>query len=470
MKKRIIIYLTCATIVAFATLMYVRNTKTVSEPGKSYRFDMYYAPVAEYFSEKSNVTIDELKKENEKRNLIVETGERDNVSKILGVDAATIVEKNGSDIKGDLTAGKIGILKWSSVTPDQKTLMADGKYIWRKADFSDYELKYGVEADDPSALAQKFNPEKLTKITSTGDVILGRTVARKMAELGFFHPWEKISSRIKDADITFANLEVPLSDLVKPPYEGMSFVAPKGAVIGLIDSGVDIVALGNNHSTNFGTKEFLNMLSLLKEKAILWVGGGENIAEAEKATIIEKNGQKWAFLNWNAIVGAVSAKKDSPGVAQVSMKPWSPTDSEADFVKVEKAIFDAKKVSDVVIVEYHWGVEYVTNQLDSQRTLARRSIDAGADLIVGTHPHAVQGSEIYKGKYITYSLGNFIFDQEWSQGTKEGTVLESYFYGTRNVASNLAPILIEDFNQPRFLSDIEGRSIIERIKSVSLGL
>jgi poly-gamma-glutamate capsule biosynthesis protein CapA/YwtB (metallophosphatase superfamily) len=82
----------------------------------------------------------------------------------------------------------------------------------------------------------------------------------------------------------------------------------------------------------------------------------------------------------------------------------------------------------------------------------------------------VQGSEIYKGKYITYSLGNFIFDQEWSQGTKEGTVLESYFYGTRNVASNLAPILIEDFNQPRFLSDIEGRSIIERIKSVSLGL
>jgi poly-gamma-glutamate capsule biosynthesis protein CapA/YwtB (metallophosphatase superfamily) len=250
----------------------------------------------------------------------------------------------------------------------------------------------------------------------------------------------------------------------------MSFVAPKAAIIGLIDSGVDIVALANNHSTNFGVKVFSDMLSLLKEKGILTVGGGENISEAEKVTIIEKNGQKWAFLNWNAIVGAVSAKDDVPGVAQISMKPWAKTDSEEDFKKVEQAISDAKKVSDVVIVEFHWGVEYVTNQLDSQRTLARRSIDAGADLIIGTHPHAVQGSEIYMGKYITYSLGNFIFDQEWSQGTKEGTVLESYFYGKKNVASNLAPILIEDYNQPRFLSEIEGRSIIERIKTVSLGL
>lgn len=467
MKKRIIIYLLLALLIIIGVYYYSRKSVNSNVPAKTFSFEMYYVPVTNYWAEKGDITAEELRN---KESLIVEEGEKNNIVKLLGIEKKEkISERNVEEIQNGLKEGEIAIVKWSNVTSNLKTISYEGKYIWKKSDIDGYKLKISVETDDSKILSQKFNPEKLTKLTSTGDVILGRTVAKKMAELGYFHPWEKVSARIADADITFSDLEVPLSDLVPIPFTGMSFVAPKAAIIGLTKSGIDIVALANNHSTNFGTKVFLDTLNLLRENKILYVGGGEDLKEAEREVIIEKNGQKWAFLNWNSIIGAVSATDDSSGVAEYQAKPWANIDSEGDIVKIENKIKETKKKADIVVVEFHWGVEYTTEPIESQKILARRAIDAGADLIIGTHPHAVQASEIYKGKYITYSLGNFIFDQEWSQGTKEGTVLESYFYGTRNVASNLNPVLIEDYNQPRFLSGREGRSIIERIKSVSTG-
>jgi poly-gamma-glutamate capsule biosynthesis protein CapA/YwtB (metallophosphatase superfamily) len=467
LKKRIIIYLFVSLLVVVGAYFYSQKTSSNNIPQKLFSFEMYYVPVTNYWTAKSNISLEDLKN---RESLVVEEGDKESIAKLLGIEKQEMItEKTVEEIQKGLKEGEVAIIKWSEATPNLKTMSYEGKYLWKKADIIDYKLKTTIETDDPKILSQKINPEKLTKLTATGDVILGRTVAKKMAELGFFHPWEKISTRISDADITFSDLEVPLSDLVPIPYIGMNFVAPKAAITGLVKSGIDIVALANNHSTNFGTKVFTDTLNLLKENNILYVGGGKNLEEAEKEVIIEKNGQKWAFLNWNSIIGAIPAKDNTPGIAEYQSKPWAKSDSEEDFVRIENKIKEVKKNTDIVVVEFHWGVEYVTEPIESQKILARRAIDAGADLVVGTHPHAVQGSEIYKGKYITYSLGNFIFDQEWSQGTKEGTVLESYFYGTKNVASNLAPVLIEDYNQPRFLTDNEGRSIIERIKSVSVG-
>jgi len=468
MKKRIVLYLILTSFIV-GTTYYVTQALVPTEPIinlQKFKFDQYYVPVTNYWASISDIKIDDLKKN---QNLIIEKNELQNLTKPFGEAIKNNPKKEIDEIQKGLKDGEIAIVKWSDVTPNLKTLSVDGRYLWNKKDVVSYSLKTEVEYEDPKMLAGKFNLNKLTKLTSIGDVILGRTVAKKMAQYGVRHPWEKVSARIADADVTFADLETPLSDRVPAPYEGMSFIAPAKAIEGLTNSGIDIVALANNHSTNFGTNVFWDTLSLLSQNKIKYVGGGKDLTEAEKSQILEVNGQKWAFLDYNSIIGAINATEDSSGVARFRVKPWSETDNEEDIKKIENAIQEAKKVSDVVVVEFHWGVEYTADPIESQKKVARRAIDAGADLIIGTHPHWVQGSEIYKGKYITYSLGNFIFDQEWSTETKQGTILESYFYGKKQFVANLVPVQIEDYNQPRFVEGALAKSILDRIKNTSVG-
>jgi poly-gamma-glutamate synthesis protein (capsule biosynthesis protein) len=114
-------------------------------------------------------------------------------------------------------------------------------------------------------------------------------------------------------------------------------------------------------------------------------------------------------------------------------------------------------------------VEYKLFPSESQKKVARRAISAGADLILGTHPHVVQGSEYYKDKYITYSMGNLIFDQEWSQETKQGTILDNYFYGNKHVSANIVPVEVENYHQPKFAVGNLAKTILDRIKSASFG-
>lgn len=465
MKKRLLIYIILATTAVACVYFYTKKpTADVAQKNKRGSFEQYYVPVTNYWSQTSNITTQELKN---KKDMIIEKEEFGNLTNWFGEASQNTQGGDTKEIQKGLKEGEIAVVKWSSVTPNLKTLSVDGKYLWNKKDVSAYPLKAKIETNNSEIAVQKFSPEKLTKLTSTGDIIMGRTVAKKMVQYGYLSPWAKVADRIADADITFADLEAPFSDRAKPSYEGMSFIVPTAAFVGIEKAGIDIVALANNHSTNYG-EAFSDTLALLAQKGVKYVGGGESLVEAEKAQIIEKNGQKWAFLNYNSIVGAINAAEDSAGVARFRIKPWSDADNEEDIQKIEKAISEAKKQSDVVVVEFHWGVEYTTKQIESQTNVAHRAIDAGADLVIGTHPHAVQGSEIYKGKYITYSLGNFIFDQEWSTGTKQGTVLESYFYGTRQVAANLVPIQIEDYHQPRFVTGTLAQSILDRIKSASV--
>jgi poly-gamma-glutamate synthesis protein (capsule biosynthesis protein) len=130
---------------------------------------------------------------------------------------------------------------------------------------------------------------------------------------------------------------------------------------------------------------------------------------------------------------------------------------------MEADIRAAKAHADLVFVYYHWGTEYTHDANADQRTVAHRAIDAGADLILGTHPHWVQGIEWYKDRLITYSLGNFVFDQEWSTKTKQGTFLKARFSGKRLTSAELVPYQIEDYQQPRPVNaDIAG-SILQDI-------
>lgn len=166
----------------------------------------------------------------------------------------------------------------------------------------------------------------------------------------------------------------------------------------------------------------------------------------------EAEGIRFAFLAYNDI-GAFEA-----GVS------W------AEDAKIIADIKEAKNNADIVIVSYHWGVEYTDVLSQRQIDLAHRTIDAGADLILGNHPHWIQPVELSNGKFIAYAHGNFIFDQEWSAETKRGVVGKYMFYDKKLVDVEYLPVRIIDYGQSYFLPQEEAKSLLDRMKENSVRL
>jgi poly-gamma-glutamate capsule biosynthesis protein CapA/YwtB (metallophosphatase superfamily) len=470
MKRYIKIFVLGSFFVIFALAIYIllcparENSTPGTQEVETKKVTNYYVPVTNYFSTLDIVNLEKMKELKDSGNLVFEEEEKDNIASILGEGYS-----DTPTVKKDTIAvreGQVAIVRWNLVTPGLKTIKYDNQYFWDVKDMSTYALKKDISIGKDEAFTD-YDPKKVTRIKAGGDVMLSRHVATKISSLGILSPWKYVGPYLADSDITFVNLEVPLSDRFPVPSTGMSFIAPTKYIEGLTTSGIDIVSVANNHSANFGQKVFEDDLATLKAGNISACGGGMDDIEARTVKVVERNGIKYGFLCYNAITGGLMADTDS-GMASLSIEPWY-RDDEASIQKLEDDIRKAKQVADVVVVSPHWGIEYKLVPSESQKKVARRAIDAGADLILGTHPHVVQGSEIYKGRYITYSLGNLIFDQEWSIETKQGIILDNYFYEKKQVSANIVPVQIENYHQPKFATGNLGKSIVERIRSASVG-
>lgn len=294
---------------------------------------------------------------------------------------------------------------------------------------------------DPEVASIKNNTPDEYTIIATGDVIPARSVNSKLVQLhNFNYPFEKTVHVLKSADAVFINLESPLIPNCKPTLEGMIFCGDQRDVEGLTYAGVTVASIANNHAGNYGIEGVTSTVTLLKDNHIQVTGNGE-------AAIVTIKGEKFGFLGYNNI----GSKED--GIA------W------ADTSQIQNDIRFLKNRVDFIIVTFHWGVEYTSTPHSSQIELAHTAIDAGADVIIGNHPHWVQGVEQYKGKFITYAHGNFVFDQMWSQETREG-VLGKYTFNNQGLV-NVAflPVIIDDYSQPRFATEKEAVTILDRMKA-----
>jgi len=351
----------------------------------------------------------------------------------------------------------------------QKRLLRPEKNYW----FISQKIDKNI-LDLENYLKSFYRQDSVITLNAVGDIIPGRTVALKMAQKGTNYPFSPIAPYTKEADIVYGDLECPLSDRIPPPYEGMSFIAPSSTISGLKLCGINVVSLANNHSTNFGSEVFLDTFSLLKENKIKYFGGGRNEQEAFEPLFFKVKGLKIAFLNYNSIIGGIKAEDTTPGVAWIKLKPWAEEDDKNDIERMKKVVQKAKEKSDIVIVCFHWGVEYQTKPIESQINVAHAAIESGASLVIGTHPHVVQAIEYWqspkdktKNGFIAYSLGNFVFDQMWSEETREGVILKCKFFNKDLSEVELLPYKIEDYCQPNLLDQNAGRHIIERIFSAS---
>ena len=266
-----------------------------------------------------------------------------------------------------------------------------------------------------------FNGLKQTSLIFTGDVMLGRSVMTKSLRLkNPNHPFINVADVLRSADIVFSNLESPIVDNCPYVDSGFKFCSNPKMVEGLKYAGVDVVSLANNHTLNYGKEGFDQTKKYLDSIGIKWVGDGNLV-------IIEKNKTKFGFLGFNFL----------------TLKP-----QEQDFDLVR----NSKKKVDILIVGVHWGEEYAKKANLYQRLLARQLSEAGADYIVGHHPHWIQDTEIIGSTKVYYSLGNFIFDQMWSEETKKGLSVNLIFKGKKLERENLLKSYMSNFAQPKWVN------------------
>jgi len=300
-----------------------------------------------------------------------------------------------------------------------------------------------------------------------GDVMTSRTVDAKMRAHGSFRsPWVYVSSTLAAADLAFGNFEGTISRDARPRPGGTAFVSRTQVIDGFRFAGLDFLSLANNHIGDFGSGTLRETVDLLRAAGIAVAGAGADLAGAREPAILERNGVRFAFVSFNAIIGTPPARTDSPGAVRIEMAPWFPFSDQA-LTAVVDDVKRARTMADVVIVYPHWGQEYTAHPNADQRRVAHALIDAGADMLIATHPHWVQGAEIYKGHLIAYSLGNFVFDQTWSVETQQGAAIRLTFWGRKLVGASFVPVQIEDAHRPRFVSDAAGAAILERIWGAS---
>jgi poly-gamma-glutamate capsule biosynthesis protein CapA/YwtB (metallophosphatase superfamily) len=265
-----------------------------------------------------------------------------------------------------------------------------------------------------------------------GDVMLSRAVgARMQSESDWTFPFTEIGETLAAADLTFGNLECPVSDVGRNRHHLYSFRADPRAIEGLKFAGFDVLSMANNHSYDWGPEALLDSTRRLREAGIRPVGAGANDLEAHYPVFVDLGGLRIAFLAYvNIDPKEATAAPDRPGVA------WLEPD------RVMADIRFARPLADIVIVGLHWGIEYATRPQRSQVELAHQMVDAGADLIVGGHAHVVQPLEEYHGRWIAYSLGNFVFDQR-DPATRRAIMLRVTTSGKQIAQVTATPIQID---------------------------
>lgn len=283
--------------------------------------------------------------------------------------------------------------------------------------------------------------------------------------------FDRIRKETAGADLFVVNLECPFTWRGAKIEKNFAFRARPELSRVLVDGGVDAVSLANNHMFDYGPDGVGDTITAVQAHGIAHFGAGPDLASARKPAILERNGVKIALLGYfflgdrNIEPPALYATDTKPGVAGCFKG------DECIGKMVEEDVKAALPLADVVVPFFHWGREAQDEVMPYQRALARRAIDAGAKLVLGSHPHVIHGIETYKGVPVVYSLGNFIFGGNWNPKNQTAIAVKAVL-GKDGVRSlDVLPMQYtnpEDRRfQPRWLEGDEAVPVMERVRSLS---
>ncbi len=307
----------------------------------------------------------------------------------------------------------------------------------------------------PTIAKTPSNKKDTLSLSFAGDVLLDRSVANVISNKGANFILSDVKPILSGADISMINLECPISTRgTKAKDKQYTFRAKPGSVDVLKSAGIDIVTLANNHVLDFGKDAMLDTFTYLDKAGIKYVGAGHDIDKASMAKYYNVNGFNVAILGSSHVIPVVewAAGKNKPGVATT----YNPT-------RLLSEISSAKKKSDIVVVYVHWGTERNTKPDTYQRNLANKYIDSGADLVIGSHPHVLQGFEYYKGKLIAYSLGNFVF----TNVKNDTMILNVEFNKDKAFTASISPCSIDNYRPVLVKDKSKQKQLFDKLQQLS---
>ncbi len=431
--------------------------------------------------------------------LTLVSDEADAILAALGVDRPSdpdrlVLAKDAATLTRDLARNRkrLAFLRADDVTVAVRALAWGDRALFgvdRVAKADDWSLRAELPARTADAA---FDPAATWTLFAGGDILLDRGVYQtvRIRGKGVDFPFDggtaEITSRCKDcssmgwdlprtrrtgnagavrdvisgADLAIANFENPAPNRFRYHTSGTTFTADPRLIDGLVNAGIDYVSIANNHIGDAGDNGILQTISNLRKRGLKYSGAGKDVTAARAPAMLEANGTTVAVLAFDAIDKGDYAGRKEPGSSALTLR------------RVETGITAAREAgADVVIVFPHWGVEYRSKPFARQQELARQIIDAGADMIIGNHAHYAAAMEVYEGKPIWYALGNFVFDQTWSEFTMEGITLELTFQGAELLQVKMRPHIILDKAQPNFMDPGgSGRIVMGQVFDASRGL
>jgi poly-gamma-glutamate synthesis protein (capsule biosynthesis protein) len=325
-------------------------------------------------------------------------------------------------------------------------------------------------SDYPLSMPGGTSPEVVT-LSVVGDVMLGRRVGQRMAEASdFAAPLRPTARRLAAADLTIGNLESTLSTRGSPTQGGDSFAADPRVAAGLRLAGFDVLGLANNHVGDWGSRALTDTVDAVREMGILPVGAGANLATARRPVVVDVGDTTVGILAADSIGESPAAGGGHPGTNRLNMPPRTGPLDERQLARLLADVARLRDRVDLLVVMTHWGTQYTHRPEPSQHRVGRALVDAGADLVVGGHPHWVQGIEVVDGDrrgLIVHSLGNFVFDMDFMQRTREGVVLEAVLWDGELKALEPVPYVIGPDFAPRLVRGGRAEDVLAPFRRTS---
>ncbi|MGG0812314.1 CapA family protein [Paenibacillus alvei] len=298
------------------------------------------------------------------------------------------------------------------------------------------------------------------RIIFAGDALMDWSVKETIRKKGPDYPFEYVKDEVSSADYAVVNLETAITHHTeKDTNQLYNFKSDPESLQGLKNAGFNLVTIANNHTLDFKQKGFLDTLKYLEKYDIPYIGGGRNKEEAYRAHTVKMKGKTIKFLAFSRFIPQTYwfAGKDRPGIAEAYNKS-----SVLPVIKKER------EDCDYLLVYLHWGVEKNLRPEPWQRNYAREMIDAGADAIIGSHVHVLQGFEFYKGKPIAYSIGNFLFP-DYVRGDKADTGLLNLTLDQGNIEMSFTPYFIYK-DQIIKKGEAYDKKQLKYLESISIGV
>jgi poly-gamma-glutamate synthesis protein (capsule biosynthesis protein) len=304
-------------------------------------------------------------------------------------------------------------------------------------------------------------------LCAVGDILLDRGVAKEIERHGLHYPFGLVTPILKNADIAFGNLECPIATEGTKIVKRFVFKAKPEYSQTLREAGFDMLSLANNHTLDCGRTGLLETMQNLQPHNIKWCGAGRNRSEAERATVLNVRGLRVAFVGFcEFLPEGVFTNDAKPGIAFASSE------------NVRRVVSAARKNADVVVASFHWGTEYANRPRALQTELAHVAARSGADLVLGHHPHVLQGLQTITTRdastrklrrtLVAYSLGNFVFDPARERGAAPTeTIVLRCRLGKRGIVSAQAVPMKIDNTRPRPATAAEAKAILARLDLVS---